>query len=37
VSWVPPTIAELARAAGVDDEEAIDAIESMNAYWMRST
>jgi RNA polymerase sigma-B factor len=31
-----PTIAELAQAAGVDDEEAIDAIESMNAYSTRS-
>jgi RNA polymerase sigma-B factor len=31
-----PTIAELAQAAGVDEEEAIDAIESMNAYSTRS-
>jgi RNA polymerase sigma-B factor len=31
-----PTIAELAQATGVDEEEAIDAIESMNAYSTRS-
>ncbi len=31
-----PTIAELAHAAGVDEEEAIDALDSMNAYSTRS-
>ena len=31
-----PTIAELAAAAGVDEEEAIDALDSMNAYATRS-
>jgi RNA polymerase sigma-B factor len=31
-----PTIAELAQAAGVDEEEAIDALDSMNAYSTRS-
>ncbi len=31
-----PTIAELAEAAGVDEEEAIDALDSMNAYATRS-
>jgi RNA polymerase sigma-B factor len=31
-----PTIAELAAAAGVDEEEAIDALDSMNAYSTRS-
>jgi RNA polymerase sigma-B factor len=31
-----PTIAELAAAAGVDEEDAIDAIDSMNAYSTRS-
>ena len=31
-----PTIAELAAAAGVDEEDAIDALDSMNAYSTRS-
>jgi RNA polymerase sigma-B factor len=31
-----PTIAELAAAAGVEEEEAIDALDSMNAYATRS-
>jgi RNA polymerase sigma-B factor len=31
-----PTIAELAAAAGVEEEEAIDALDSMNAYSTRS-
>ena len=31
-----PTIAELAGAAGVEEEEAIDALDSMNAYATRS-
>ncbi len=31
-----PTIAELAHAAGVDEEDAIDALDSMNAYSTRS-
>ena len=31
-----PTIAELATAAGVEEEEAIDALDSMNAYSTRS-
>jgi RNA polymerase sigma-B factor len=31
-----PTIAELAHAAGVEEEEAIDALDSMNAYSTRS-
>jgi RNA polymerase sigma-B factor len=31
-----PTIAELAQVAGVDEEEAIDALDSMNAYSTRS-
>ena len=31
-----PTIAELAKAAGVEEEEAIDALDSMNAYSTRS-
>jgi RNA polymerase sigma-B factor len=31
-----PTIAELAAAAGVEEEEAIDALNSMNAYSTRS-
>jgi RNA polymerase sigma-B factor len=31
-----PTITELAAAAGVDEEEAIDALDSMNAYSTRS-
>jgi RNA polymerase sigma-B factor len=31
-----PTIAELAEAAGVEEEEAIDALDSMNAYSTRS-
>ena len=31
-----PTIAELAQAAGVEEEEAIDALDSMNAYSTRS-
>jgi RNA polymerase sigma-B factor len=31
-----PTIAELAAAAGVEEEEAIDAMDSMNAYSTRS-
>ncbi len=31
-----PTIAELAMAAGVEEEEAIDALDSMNAYSTRS-
>jgi RNA polymerase sigma-B factor len=31
-----PTIAELAEAAGVAEEEAIDALDSMNAYSTRS-
>jgi RNA polymerase sigma-B factor len=31
-----PTISELAHAAGVDEEEAIDALDSMNAYSTRS-
>lgn len=31
-----PTIAELAHAVGVDEEEAIEALDSMNAYSTRS-
>jgi RNA polymerase sigma-B factor len=31
-----PSIAELAAAAGVDEEEAVDALDSMNAYKTRS-
>jgi len=31
-----PTIAELAAAAGVEEEDAIDALDSMNAYSTRS-
>ena len=31
-----PTIAELAAAAGVEEEDAIDALDSMNAYSIRS-
>jgi RNA polymerase sigma-B factor len=31
-----PTIAELAAAAGVEEEEAIDALDAMNAYATRS-
>ena len=31
-----PTLTELAAAAGVDEEEAIDALDSMNAYSTRS-
>lgn len=31
-----PTIAELAEAAGVEEEEAVDALDSMNAYSTRS-
>jgi RNA polymerase sigma-B factor len=31
-----PTLAELAAAAGVEEEEAIDALDSMNAYSTRS-
>ncbi len=31
-----PSMAELAAAAGVDEEEAIDALDSMNAYTTRS-
>jgi RNA polymerase sigma-B factor len=31
-----PTIAELAEAVGVEEEEAIDALDSMNAYSTRS-
>jgi RNA polymerase sigma-B factor len=31
-----PTISELAEAAGVDEEDAIDALDSMNAYSTRS-
>jgi RNA polymerase sigma-B factor len=31
-----PTITELAAAAGVDEEDAIDALDSMNAYSTRS-
>ncbi len=31
-----PTIAEFAHAAGVDEEDAIDALDSMNAYSTRS-
>jgi RNA polymerase sigma-B factor len=31
-----PTIAELAKAAGVDEEEAIDALDAMSAYSTRS-
>jgi RNA polymerase sigma-B factor len=31
-----PTIAELAASAGVDEEDAIDALDSMNAYSTRS-
>jgi RNA polymerase sigma-B factor len=31
-----PTIAELADAAGVEEEDAIDALDSMNAYATRS-
>jgi RNA polymerase sigma-B factor len=31
-----PTIAELAHAVGVEEEEAIDALDSMNAYSTRS-
>jgi RNA polymerase sigma-B factor len=31
-----PTIAELAQTAGVEEEEAIDALDSMNAYSTRS-
>jgi RNA polymerase sigma-B factor len=31
-----PTIAELAQAVGVEEEEAIDALDSMNAYSTRS-
>ena len=31
-----PTIAELANAAGVEEEEVIDALDSMNAYSTRS-
>ena len=31
-----PTIAELATAAGVEEEEAIDALDAMNAYATRS-
>src|SRR5512134_3292988 len=30
-----PTVAELAAAAGVEEEEAIDALDSMNAYSTR--
>lgn len=31
-----PTVAELAKAAGVDEEDAIDALDSANAYSTRS-
>src|SRR5262247_2720170 len=35
-SYAVPTIVELAKAAGVEEEEAIDALDSMNAYSTRS-